>query len=293
MKKNKSSSIIKGVLFCVLFIYALSIIALLIWALNTSLKTNVDFLIKQNFFGLPEELAFENYAAVFKHFYVRVNRNGVFMRIGFGKQALYTLVYAVGGSLMTALCPFLVAYACSRFNYKFNTVLITIVMLTMVIPIVGSQTSYVAVLHGLGLYDKLMMIFWSKFHFTNLYTLIYIGVLGGVSKSFSEAAAIDGANEFQIMARIVFPLVRNVFFTVMLIFFIEYWNDYQLPLLYMPSHPTLAYGVYFLTNNTTGELNITPRKMSGCMLLVLPITILFIIFKEKLMTNLSMGGVKE
>lgn len=293
MKTKKNSIVIKAILFTVLCVYSLSIVLILIWALNTSLKTNEDFLISQNYFGLPKKMAWENYSAVFKHFYVRVNRNGVFMKIGLGRQLLYTLVYAVGGSFMTALAPLLVAYGCTKFNYKFNGVLITIVMLTMVIPIVGSQTSYVAVLHSLGLYDSLFMVFCSKFHFTNLYTLIYIGVLRGVSKSFSEAASIDGANEFQIMMRIVFPLVKNVFFTVMLIFFIEYWNDYQLPLLYMPSHPTLAYGVFFLTNNTTGELNITPRKMSGCMLLVLPVTILFVVFKDKLMSNLSMGGVKE
>lgn len=293
MKAKKFNSVAKIILFAFLVIYSISILYLLCWGIFTSLKTNREFLIDQNFFGLPKNLAFENYKAVFDNFYVRVNRDGKMMEIRMLKQLLYTLIYAGGGSFLSAVAPLLVAYACSRFNYKTNTVLTTTVLLSMIIPIVGAQSSMVSVLHNLNFYDTLHGAVIMKFNFANIYFLIFIGVLGGVSKSFTEAAVIDGANEAQIALKINFPLVRNVFFTVMLIFFIEYWNDYNMPLLYMPSHPTLAYGVWFLANNTNGELNVTPRKMSGCMMIVVPIVILFVCFQDKLMSNLSVGGVKE
>lgn len=293
MKNKKLISPAKILLFSFLIIYSISIIFLLAWAVFTSLKTNREFLIDQNFFGLPKEFAFENYKAVFDNFYVRVHRGGELIYIRMLEQLYYTVIYAGLGCFASAVAPLLVAYACTRFNYKTNVVLTTTVLLSMIIPIVGAQTSMVSVLHELNLFDTLYGAVIMKFNFANIYFLIYIGVLGSISKSFSEAAVIDGANEMQIALKVIFPLVKNVFLTVMLIFFIEYWNDYNMPLLYMPSHPTLAYGVWFLANNTTGDLNVTPRKMAGCMMIVVPITILFIIFKDKLMDNLSMGGVKE
>ena len=294
MLKKKRKFMLSEIVLCViLVVYSAFMLYLLYWGLLTSLKSNDDFLIEQNFFGLPTEWALENYEAVFNRLYVRVTRDGLGMQIGMIYQLLYTVLYAVGGGFLSSLAPFLVAYACMRFDYKFNGVLSTMVLIVMIVPIVGSSTSMLSLLTQLGIYDTFLGVYCEKFIFTSIYFLIYSGILKGLSKSFSEAATIDGANEFQIMMVINFPLIINVFMTVMLIYFIQYWNDYQTPLLYMPSHPTLAYGVYFLTNQTTGDLNITPRKMAGCMVLAVPILILFVAFKDKLMGNLSMGGVKE
>jgi ABC-type glycerol-3-phosphate transport system permease component len=89
------------------------------------------------------------------------------------------------------------------------------------------------------------------------------------------------------------PLVANVFSTIMLINFIGLWNDYQTPLLFLPSHPTLAYGIYELSNSYLQGLNNVPMRMAGCIVMVLPILALFLAFKNKLMNNVSMGGIKE
>ena len=231
-------------------------------------------------FGLPEKWAWENYEAVFNRLYVQVVRDGVRYKITVGWQILYTLLYAGVGSLLAAFAPFLVAYACARFHFRFNAFLETLVYIVMIIPEIGTTTPMLALLYDLNLYDSILGAFCMKFSFVGIYFLIYRGILGGVSQSFSEAATIDGANELEIMVRINFPLVLNVFSTVVLIRFIGFWNDYQTPLLYMPTYPTLAYGIFNLTQMTTGDLNITPRKIAGCMILVVPITILFIMFKD-------------
>ena len=110
---------------------------------------------------------------------------------------------------------------------------------------------------------------------------------------------MDGASELTVMVRIMIPLVRNVIMTVMLIRLIEFWNDYQMPLLYMPSRPTLAYGAWWLgtanssTTGSTDEFFEVPYRMTACSIVVVPILILFILFKEKIIGNVSMGGVKE
>ena len=77
-----------------------------------------------------------------------------------------------------------------------------------------------------------------------------------------------------------------------------YYNDYQTPLMYLPTHPTLAFGIYLLnTGNGSGEnmrkLYYTTIRMAGCMMLAVPITIIFVIFKERLMGDVSLGGIKE
>ena len=54
-----------------------------------------------------------------------------------------------------------------------------------------------------------------------------------------------------------------------------------------------ARGVFRLSQNSQGDFATVPFRMAGCMFLAIPILILFLIFKEKLMGNLSMGGIKE
>jgi raffinose/stachyose/melibiose transport system permease protein len=95
------------------------------------------------------------------------------------------------------------------------------------------------------------------------------------------------------MIQIVMPMIATVIGTVFLIHFIDFWNDYQTPLLYLPSWAMLARGLYSLSQRSQGNFATVPYRMAGCLVLATPILILFLIFKEKLMGNLSMGGIKE
>lgn len=294
MKNKKEFNFFKFLLFVILVLYALSMITLIVWAFITSFKTNRDFLIEKNFFGLPKSWEFKNYSDVFNKLSVRVNRNGKPMSINVLGLITYTFMYAGVCCFLTALAPLLIAYGCTKFNYKFNRIMTSVALFAMALPVVGAQTSMVSVLHALNLYDTFFGMYCQKFTYGTMYLFVYIGIFGAVSKSYAEAAEIDGASELQIMLKIMFPLVTNVFFTVVIIHFIAYWNDYNTALLYLPSYPTLAYGIYNLVYvNTTPDLNVTPKKMAGCMILAIPIIILFIIFRNKLMSNLSTGGVKE
>ena len=81
--------------------------------------------------------------------------------------------------------------------------------------------------------------------------------------------------------------------TIMLIKFIEFWNDYQTPVLFMPTHPTLAYGVFTMSHSTDQKLSNDPARLASCMILAIPLLILFIAFRNKILGNVSMGGVKE
>ena len=292
-KKKKQVNIFFILLCLVLVIYSFCVLALVLWAVITSLKTNTEFLIKKNFFGLPKQIEFQNYIDVFVNFSVPVTRKGVPLIITMDYQLIYTLIYSIGGSFLTAFAAYMMAFACAKFKFGFNRVIEVAALVSMVLPIVGSQTSMVSFLHELAIYDTMVGVLAQKFIYSSLYFFILTGLIKKVPSALSEAAEIDGMGEFGIMVHIIFPLMRNAFFTIVLIYFMQYWNDYQTPMLYMPSYPTIAYGIYNLVYvNTTPLLNVTPKKMAGCIILIVPIIIVFMIFRNKLMSNLSAGSVK-
>ena len=89
--------------------------------------------------------------------------------------------------------------------------------------------------------------------------------------------------------------------TVFMITFINYWNDYQMALLYMPDYPTLSFFL-FQVQNASARIRISatetvitseaPFRMAATVLLMVPVLLIFIVMHDKLMGNLSIGGIK-
>lgn len=290
--KLKKMSVFNWIIFAVLLIYALSMILLLCWGLVTSLKYQNEF--RTNKLWFAKKPTFDNLILVFENFNVRVLKNGEEKFINIGMQLVYTLLYAGVGSFLMTLAPCMVAYVAVKFNkYLYSKILETVVIVAMILPIVGAYPSMIQVMDALNVYDTFWGLWMQKFNFTGIYFLTFMATYRSIPKEMGEAASIDGANEYRIFFNIILPLVMNMFFTVLLIHFVEMWNDYQVSLLYTPSYPTLARGVYAIANSTVPEFSVTPVRMASCMILVIPILVLFIAFRNKLMGNLSMGGVKE
>ena len=88
------------------------------------------------------------------------------------------------------------------------------------------------------------------------------------------------------------PLIRNTFLVVMLIRFIEFWNDYQTPLIYLKSYPTVALGMFNMANTRENGLSTVPMRMTGAMLMLLPILAIFLVFQKHLIGNITVGGIK-
>ena len=110
--------------------------------------------------------------------------------------------------------------------------------------------------------------------------------------AYTEAACIDGAGNLSVLLRIILPLSRNTFFTVMLINFITFWNDYQTPLIYMPSKPTVAYGMFVIANATTPGLSTIPMRMTGAMLMLVPHTHRILCFHKRISETLPSAASK-
>ena len=304
-KKKKSISPTAVIIAVFLIAYTLIMFFFLYLGFITSLKTETDFVSHSNHFGIPRDFyektlapwnwEWGNFLKVTKYFdQYDLERNGLIISyMPFGTMVWYTILYAGVGAFIATLCPCIVAYATSKFNYKFNVVLDTICIVTMIIPVVGSSMSMVSVLYQLNIYDTFIALFLQKFYFANMYYLMFSAIFKGVSKEYYEAAHIDGASELTVMIKIAFPLVATSFGLIFLLYFISFWNDYTTLMLYAPSHPTIAYALYRVVFLSTKELNNETVKMAGCVIIVVPVIILFIIFRNKIMGNLTIGGVKE
>lgn len=302
--KHKSSVMV--VIGIILLLYVLFLFALFFWGLFASVKSTklVGFnVFRHNELGLPQgwpwQWEWRNYVTVFDHLEVSIwtmDADFVYRpkTIGVGQMLLNTACYTFGGALVMTVIPALAAYATSKTNYFFSKIFDTVILLAMVIPIIGSYPAAVQLLNDLGLYDTWAGYYIQHSHCISVYYLIFQAMFKSVPYTYSEAAYIEGAGEYTVMLRVVMPLARTVIMTVFLIHFITIWNDYNTSLLWMPKHPSLAFAVYFLFHgNSSLALAKVPLKMAGSFILLIPILIVFLCFKNVIMQNLSMGGLKE
>lgn len=281
-----------------LCVYALSMVVLLVWALITALKSSRDF--RYNPLWLPTggigKWEWNNFSRVFKEFVVPVAYQvgpyaGTSAKINLMGLATYSLLYAVGSAFVGVAAKCVTAYVVSRFNFRIGKVIYGAVILTMMLPIVGSAPSEISITQALGIYDTFIGAWIQKASFIGLYFLIFYDSFRFIPKDYVEAATLDGAGEFTIFFKIMLPLVKNTFVMVFLLLFIEYWNDYQTPLLYLPTHPTVMYATQQLSQKGESGYG-TPMKMASCIVVAIPLIVLFSIFSDKIMGDLTVGGVK-
>ena len=277
------------VLLIVLILYALTLIGLLFWAVITSFKSQAEFRI--NILGFPDKWVW-NYGEVFRSFQVSVMAEDGTRYVSMGGMILNSVIYSFGCAIASTITPCITAYLCAKFPFRFSKVVYFIVIVTMALPIVGSLPSEMLVARTFGVYDRIWLLWIMKANFLGIYFLVFHAEFKSIPKEYTEAAKIDGAGNFTILFRIMLPLVRNTIFVIMLIKFIEFWNDYQTPLVFLPSYPTLAYGVFTLATTSVNNMSTVPMRMASAVMMLIPILVVFLIFQKKIMSNVSVGGIK-
>lgn len=311
-KKTKKIDWVKTIFIClictILVLYTLSLILTLLWGLLTSLKSHIDFEIYGNLINIPslkwsetEFLKFGNYTKIFKDFKITSSVDYFVGNTPVGREStdtigtmlLNTLVYAGLVAILRTVVPAVMAYMCAKYRCKMSDFLNALVVIVMTIPIVGNYPSMISTLRALNLFDTYFGLMIMNFGFGGMYFLVFYAYFSGLSDTYAEAAEIDGASQFRILTMIIMPLAIKIMSTVFMILFVQRWNDYRTALIYMPTHPTLAYGVYYLSIGTNkGTFAFVPAKTASCMMLAIPILVLFIACKDKIMGNVTIGGIK-
>lgn len=280
------------VAFLIFVAYTVFLLYLIVWGFLASLKGSEEFLY--NVLGFPKQFRLSNYLDVYDFMRVEVKTAGGTRYVYMEGMLLNSIFVAVAGSILLVVAQCFTAYCVAKFNdYPISKILYTFNIITIILPIVGSGPSQLQVMHALGLYDTIFGFWVTKLHYIGLDFMIFHAYFKSISKEYSEAAEIDGASQFGIFFRIMLPLAKGIFLTLFLTEFVGMWNDYQTPLLIIPNHPTLAIGVFEFSRGTGNATSDLPHKVAGCMILFLPIFIVFLAFHNRLMNNVTMGGVKE
>lgn len=292
MKEKKKISLLFPILFAVLILYSVILFALFIWGFLTAMRENLGFISDP--FGFEGGLHIDNFEKAFFLFQTTVKGvDGGYRTVYIEEMFLNSLIYSLGCSLVNTFVTCVVAYVASKFDFKICGIISTMVIVLLALPIVGNLPAEISMAKMLNIYGTMGGMFIMRAAFIGPYFLIFAAVFKGVPKDFTEAGYIDGANEFTIFFNLMMPMVKDTFMTIMLLSFIGYWNDYSVPLIYLPDNPPLALGLYRFNASTDNEISTVPMKMAGCFIVSVPILIIFIAFQNKLMGNISMGGLKE
>lgn len=289
-KQPKPTNWVYIVILCFLVLFVLFMLVPAVWTVMSSFKSVDEWEWDNNYFGFPKEFSFGNYVSAYKYFNVRTETGGrqVFMP----EQFLYSFLYAGGCAVMSTLTPCIVAYAVARLHNKFGKVIYAIVIVAMALPIVGSLPSELQMARITGLYGYIWGQWIMKMNFLGVYFLVFHAQFRAIPMDYTEAAEIDGASNFSIMAKVIMPLAWGSVSAVLLLNFITYWNDYQIPMIYIKDYPVLAYGMFSFYQSTETAIQSVPVKLAGILLMAIPIIIMFAVFNKKLMVNLSVGGIK-
>ena len=293
MKKKIKINVFSTIVFIAFTLFTLSLFVLLSWWLLASLKDYyTDFI--SNKLGLPKVWSFNNYVTVFNNYVVEVNdKFGSKQTINIVGQLFNTIVICGLSAFLLSFVPCWTGYLVAKYNYFFSKLMYSVALIAMALPIIGAYPSELDLLSKLGIYNSFLTIVFQRSGYLGVYFFVYVACFKSISNDFYDAATLDGASEIKVFFKVMFPMAINTFFTIFLLVFVANWNDYQYALLYLPSKPTLAYGLFRFFESPLQHLNNAPTALAACFFLMIPILIVFIIFKDRLMNNLSMGGLKE
>lgn len=279
-RQAKSETLLYFVVSAVFMVVALSYLFMFGWMVIAGLSTHKEIVL--NPFEFPETLHWENYIDVFSSFEV----NGS----GFVDMLFNSVWFSVVAVLINQFTAITFAYCCTKYKFPGSNLPKTIILIMITLPIYGTAGATYKIYHDLGMIDNYWVILMSASGM-NINFLYYNSYFRNMSGTYMEAAMLDGANDFQIYFKVMFPLARPIFGALFLTSWVGSWNSYESAMVYHPSLPTLPVGIYqFYTEMIyRGRLDI---MFAACVWVSLPAIILFIVFNKVITTNVSIGGIK-
>ena len=291
-QSSHADKIVFSIIGIIILVYSISLLIPIFLTINTSLINAYDYIMNPLAIGSFDN--FNNYIEAFNKIqYTVVNtQEGYQVTYKIPEMAIFTIILAVGTSFMNVFLPSLTAYATAKYDFKGKNLIFTVAVATMIIPIIGNLPSSLAVREALGIYDNLLMhILVSGSGFGFNYILLY-GAFKGLPRDYGEAAQIDGAGHFKIMFKVYYPMLMPLFFSLFLLGFVGAWNDYMTTVVYLPSYPTLAYGVYYFQENASLFGVTEPVKQAGFIIMAIPTAIIWIVSQKFISEKVTVGGLK-
>lgn len=273
--------IVFAVMSVIFLLYAVSLIYPFAWVFMNALKTNAEFFDDK--MAWPTQWLFSNFIDAF----TKMEYNGTNLIGMFGNSLLLSVLCTVAPIVSSTVA----AYASARFDFKICKVVFNIALLVQIIPTVGSLPATYKLVNYLGMANNFALIWLLSAGGFGFTFLMLHGCFAGISRTYSEAAKIDGAGNFRVFIGIILPQAIPVLTTLTILAFIGSWNDYLTPFLYMTKHPTVSLGLYEFQRKQIYSSDM-PTLFAGIILSMLPVILIFTVFQKVIVSNTSAGGIK-
>ena len=258
-------------------VFGLIFLTPLVWMISSSLKHGSEiFAVPFTFFG--DKILWANYEEVW------FNKNVPFWRLYWN-----SLKIAAVGTFFQLIISSMAGYSLAKINFKGKDLVFIIILITMMIP------AQALIIPRYVLFDKLKLygthwalILPSMFNVTSIFLLRQF--YAGLPTDLMEAARIDGANHYGIWWKVMLPLTKTPMVTVVVLAFINCWNEYLNPLVFITKYDlyTVAMGIqYFLYS--TDEVN---WMMAAASSAIVPIVVLFLFTQKYFVESIATSGVK-
>jgi len=251
-----------------------------LWVVMASLKTTRSLF--KHPWSLPWDPVFSNYAKTWV-----ANRFGDYFLNSFLVVSLSVM------ALLIIAVP--AAYVLSRGKFMGRGVLSNILVFGMGVPIPLLFVPIAVIMSSLNLTDSLFGLGIIYVAVSLPFTIFVLqGFFSSLPSELDSAALLDGCSDWQIFWHVMLPLAKPGVATVSILNFVWLWNEYQLALVLIdsPGNRTISLGMYSLITSMKFSGGNWAGLFAGVTIVMIPTITLFIFLSDKMISGITMGGVK-
>ena len=275
-KKTGLALFLSIVKYTVVIASSLTMILPFLWMLSSSFKDSMEvfnFPIQ----WIPQNLKLENYSYIWN----KANYPQLFFN---------TLKLTVVITILQIVTCSLAAYAFSKLVFPERDKIFILYLATLMLPYQVVIIPQFSVIKIFGLTNTHMALILIQ-AFNPMGVFLMKQFFDGIPNELSEAARIDGLNEFGIYSKIIMPLSKSVIGTLVILTSVSVWNDFLAPLIYINSRElyTIQLGLRNMISEFTAEYG---PIMAASVISIIPILIVFLCFQSFFEQSLASSGVK-
>lgn len=267
------------VVYALLIIWAIIVLFPFYWMVLTSIKSYSSY----NSEFTPEFIAssptMDNYA-------------DAFTAVPLAQYFLNTMIFTVVTTLVMLIVTVLAAFAFSRLQFRGKNIVFTLFLSLMMIP-----NELVVITNFVTITNLDMRNTFEGLILPSITSVFYIYLLKEnfeqIPDDLYKAAKVDGTSDFKYLVKVMIPICQPTIVTITILKIIECWNSYVWPRLITDdqNYFLVSNGIQEIRENGFGRENV-PAMMAAVVVISIPLIVLFLIFRKKVMAGVSQGGTK-
>jgi len=274
---HKKAVLGKVIVYIILIILALAMIVPFLWMFSASIKADREVFLMDPFVFIPEKPKWTNYRDIWTKIpMMTFTQNTVYLTI------VVTILQLVTSSFA--------AYSFAKLNFRHKNTLFLAYIATIAMPWQVYMVPQFIMMRKMGLNDKLLaMICLQAFSAFGVFMMKQF--YEGIPDDLCEAARIDGMSEYRIYASIMLPLSKPALSTLTIFTFVNTWNDYLGPLIYLRSQEkkTIQLGLKMFISQYSSDYGLI---MAGSVLSLIPVLIVFLVLQKYFVQGVAATGLK-